>query len=73
VLGCKKWQNINILLTTILCRGFFSTVVAMMMMEIIMNPIKVPKITADIGLVVVTSVVSAMNRPVVTEFMTCQQ
>jgi hypothetical protein len=45
----------------------------MMMMEIIMNPINVPKITADIGLVVKTLDVSAMNRPVVTEFRTCQQ
>jgi len=49
---------------TALCKGLFSTVVMIMMMEIIMNPIRVPNITAHLDLYVNRKEFSAMNIPV---------
>jgi hypothetical protein len=46
----KECQNTNSLHTAILCKGLPIIVVMMMMMEIIMNPMSVPKITAILAL-----------------------
>jgi hypothetical protein len=69
----KECQNTNLLHTTILCKGLFSIVVMMMMMEIIMNPMSVPKSTATLSFNVTGPDVSAMNRPVANEFNACQK
>jgi len=69
----KECQNTNLLHTTFLCKGLFITVVMMMMMEIIMNPMSVPKSTAQLGFSVTRKDVSAMNRAVATELIACQK
>jgi hypothetical protein len=69
----KECQNTNLLLTTYLCKGLFIIVVLMMMMEIIMNPMSVPKSTAHLDFNVARSYVSAMNRAVAIEFNVCQK
>jgi len=45
----------------------------MMMMEIIMNPMSVPKSTAHLGFNACRKDVSAMNRAVATELIACQK
>jgi hypothetical protein len=45
----------------------------MMMMEIIMNPMSVPKSTAHLGFDDSRVDVSAMNRAVASELNACQQ
>jgi hypothetical protein len=47
----KEWQNTNSLHTAYLCKGLPIIVVMMMMMEIIMNPMSVPKITENLAIV----------------------
>jgi hypothetical protein len=69
----KECQNTNLLHTTFLCKGLFIIVVLMMMMEIIMNPMSVPKTTARLDFNVVRLDVSPMNRAVATEFIACQK
>jgi len=51
-----------------MCIGLFSNVVMMMIMEIIMNPTSVPKITAALD-----DHVSATNRPMAIELSICQK
>jgi len=71
---CKKeCQNTILLHTTYLCIGLFSIVVTMMIMEIIMNPMSVAKITAHVDLSVTKKDVSAMNRPMEIELSACQK
>ena len=53
--------------------GLLSIVVMMMMMEIIMNPTSVPKITATLDIHTCTPDVLAMNRPMAIELSTCQK
>jgi hypothetical protein len=45
----------------------------MMMMEIIMNPMSVPKSTANLAFPENIADVSAMNRPVANEAIICQK
>jgi len=52
---------------TYLCKGLFSIVVMMMMMEIIMNPMSVPRTTAHLAFPENIADVSAMNRPTANE------
>jgi len=69
----KECQNTDLLHTTYLCKGLFSIVVLMMMMEIVMNPMSVPKSTAHLDFSVTRPDVSAMNRPVANEAIPCQK
>jgi len=71
--NAKECQNTNLLHTRVLCRGLYIIVVMMMMMEIIMNPMSVPKSAAHLGFVVSRNDVSAMNRAVATESIACQK
>jgi hypothetical protein len=48
----KESQNRNLLHTKFLCKGLFIIVVMIMMMEIMMNPMSVPKSIAHLDLVV---------------------
>ena len=65
-------KNTNLLHTTVLCRGLYSIVVMMMMMEIMMNPMSVPNTTAHLDFHVYRYEFSTMNRAVAIEFITCQ-
>jgi hypothetical protein len=69
--GYKECQSTIILLTSVLWKGLFSTTPMMMMMEIIMNPMRVPKITAHLDLRATIKDVSAMNRAVEMELRPC--
>jgi hypothetical protein len=73
MLRCKECHNINILHTTYLCKGFFSSDVEVAIMEIIKNHISVPQIAAHLFPLVGRPDASAMNRLVATKFSACQQ
>ena len=68
-----EYKNTNLLHTTVVCGGLFIIVVMMMMMEIMMKPMSVPKITANLELSELSYDVPSMNRAMAAELITCQK